>query len=86
MALPLLGGRSCRSCVYRRLFDQAVFCYRYPPVVVVVPTPDGRGGVAVGFQSVYPQVNPDMPCGEYARSESLAAEEVRQSVLGETRQ
>jgi hypothetical protein len=82
----IIGGKSCRSCSHRRIAGQEIFCYRYPPVVLAVPVPGRDGKPTLGFQSVYPQVNPDMPCGEYARSEVLASEEVQTSVLGETRQ
>ena len=84
--MTLIGGRTCRSCSHRRIAGQEVFCYRYPPVALVVPLVDERGKPGFGFQSVYPVVNPDMPCGEYERSEAFATEEVRQSVIGETRQ
>ena len=83
----IIGGRTCRSCMHRKLFGQEVFCYRYPPTVLAVPMVDPRTRQpGVGFQSVYPSVNPDMPCGEYARSDAFASEEVRASVLGETKQ
>jgi hypothetical protein len=48
--------------------------------------PDGRGGMAAGFQSVYPQVDPNMPCGEYARSEVNAKTEIEHAADGATRQ
>jgi hypothetical protein len=82
----IIGGKSCRSCMHRRMAGQETFCYRYPPTVLLVPMPGPKGQVAPGFQSAYPAVNPDMPCGEYARSEVFASEEVQTSVLGETRQ
>lgn len=46
----------------------------------------GRGGMAAGFQSVYPQVDPNMPCGEYARSEVNAKTEIEHAADGATRQ
>jgi hypothetical protein len=82
----IIGGRSCRSCAHRRIAGQNVFCYRYPPSVLAVPVPDAHGKPSLGFQSVYPQVEPSMPCGEYSRSEAFASEEVQREVLGETRQ
>jgi hypothetical protein len=84
--MAIIGGRSCRSCEHRRLTGRETFCYRYPPCVVVVPMPDGRGGMAAGFQSVYPQVDPNMPCGEYARSEVNAKTEIEHAADGATRQ
>jgi hypothetical protein len=83
----IIGGRSCRSCSHRRIAGQEFFCYRYPPVPLAVPMVDPRTKQpCVGFQSVYPSVNPDMPCGEYSRSEAFAAEEVLGRVEVETRQ
>jgi hypothetical protein len=79
----IIGGRSCRSCAHRRIAGQEVFCYRYPPVPMLVPVKDNRGQPGIAFQSVYPSVNPDMPCGEYARSEAFALEETEIAVLGE---
>jgi hypothetical protein len=72
---PIIGGRSCRSCQHRRISGQEIFCYRYPPTTHVVPVPGRDGKPTFGFQSVYPAVNPDAPCGEYLRSEVFAAEE-----------
>jgi hypothetical protein len=42
--------------------------------------------MAAGFQSVYPQVDPNMPCGEYARSEVNAKTEIEHAADGATRQ
>jgi hypothetical protein len=47
--------------------------------------PGPKGQVTPGFQSAYPVVDPDMPCGEYSRSEAFMPGEVRTPVLGETR-
>ena len=73
----LIGAKSCRSCLHRRIAGQEVFCYRYPPTPIAVPTMDAKGKPGIGFQSVYPAINPDMPCGEYARSDLFAAEEAQ---------
>lgn len=81
----IIGGKSCRSCMHRRMAGQETFCYRYPPTVLLVPMPGPKGQVTPGFQSAYPVVDPDMPCGEYSRSEAFMPGEVRTPVLGETR-
>jgi hypothetical protein len=73
----IIGARSCHSCLHRRIAGQEIFCYRYPPAVHVVPVQQPNGKPGFGFQSVYPSVNPDMPCGEYSRSEMFAAEEAQ---------
>jgi hypothetical protein len=69
----LIGGKSCRTCRYshRQAGADGVFCTRYPPQVIVVPTPQG-----MALNSAYPTCNPDVPCGEYLRSDALAAAEV----------
>lgn len=75
--VPIIGGKTCRSCEHRRLESQVVFCYRFPPHVVVVPMPGPNGQVVPGFQSAYPQVNPILTCGEYRRKEEFARDEIR---------
>ncbi len=72
----IIGGKTCRSCEYRRVANGVVFCHRFPPQVMIVPMRDSAGAVSPGFQSVYPAVDPAMPCGEYRRSETFANEEV----------
>lgn len=77
----LIGGRTCRSCEYSRRLDPSpkgpLHCMRYPPQVfaLAVPTPQGS---SVQVNSTYPTVNPDLPCGEYRRSEVRAMDELAQ--------
>lgn len=60
-----------------------LFCLRFPPQVfaVVVPTPQGPG---VRVDATYPAVNPDMPCGEYRRSDARVMDEVSGAPVGST--
>ena len=53
-------------------------------MAVPMRTPEGQSGI--GFQSAYPIVNPELPCGEYRRSEVNAAEEVSGATQGMVRQ
>lgn len=84
MAARIIGGRSCRSCEHSRQIDVAPsppHCLRFPPQVfaVLVPTPKGP---SLQISSTYPTVNPEMPCGEYRRSEAKAMDEVSGPPLG----
>jgi hypothetical protein len=74
----IIGGKTCRSCVYRHLTEPGagVFCKRYPPQILLVPVPGPNGQMQPSIQSAYPTVDPMLPCGEYARSEIFATEEV----------
>lgn len=69
----LIGGRSCRTCRHSHRPDTgaALYCVRYPPQVFVVPSPQG-----LVINSAYPSCNPDVPCGEYDRSDVLASTEI----------
>ena len=78
----IIGANSCRSCAHRRVVDREVFCYRYPPIVLVVPMPGPKGTPIPGFQSCYPRVDPDAPCGEYTHSAVNAAEVVAEATRG----
>lgn len=79
----IIGGRSCRSCEHSRMLDAtgAPHCLRFPPQVfaLLVPTPQGP---SMQINSVYPTVNPDLPCGEYRRSEAKAMDEVSGPPVG----
>jgi hypothetical protein len=41
---------------------QVTFCTRFPPQVAFVP---GDARNMPGLQALYPQVQPDIPCGEW---------------------
>ena len=79
----LIGGRSCRSCEHSRQVNSKgpPHCLRFPPQVfaLLVPTPTGSG---VQVSAAYPTVNPDLPCGEYRRSEARAMDEVSGPPVG----
>lgn len=73
----IIGGKTCRSCVHRHAAAPGqFFCKRYPPQLLLVPTPGPGGQMQATIQSAYPTVNPELPCGEYSRSEVYATEEV----------
>lgn len=74
----IIGGRTCRSCAHRHIAGpgQGIFCKRYPPQVLIVPTPGPNGQIQAMIQSAYPTVNPDLLCGEYSRNETYAMDEV----------
>lgn len=60
------ANRNCRQCRYARSDlvpgQQVLFCTRFPPQVVFVP---GDMRNMPGINAMYPQVQPDIPCGEW---------------------
>lgn len=83
--IPLLGAKSCRSCEYH--FKQpggggVLACRRYPPAVVFIAIPGPDGAPNWITNSVFPPINPDIPCGEYKRNELMAQAELAQSTKG----
>ena len=82
----LIGSKSCRSCEWRAKLNGKLFCRRFPPQNV--------GGLMQGpnsqpvtlFTSSYPEVNADLPCGEYQRNELHASEELSVAASGLTAQ
>lgn len=84
--IGLIGGRSCRTCEHRFVQSQVILCLRYPPTLLLVPMKQPNGEIQPGAQSFYPQVNPDMPCGEYRRNEEYAALEIAAQTQGMARQ
>lgn len=76
MNVALIGGKSCRSCEHRIKMNGIMFCRRYPPQVIQVMR-DTPTGPQLAMNASYPPINPDIPCGEYERSDVNAAEEVR---------
>jgi hypothetical protein len=78
--VSLIGTKSCRSCAHRVKIPQApgvLFCGRFPPqTYVIMMEHQGQAGARATPISSYPQVNPDLPCGEYDRSELNASEEL----------
>jgi hypothetical protein len=78
--MPLIGGKTCSSCEYRIAMNNRMFCGRYPPQIFVVPVVDPIAKATVmAPQSSYPQVNPQLPCGEYKRNDAYAQKEVEMS-------
>jgi len=73
----IIGGKSCRSCEFMVLIGKGIFCRRYPPMAFGLVTPGPQGRPAFTVQSSYPPVNPELPCGEYQRSELNAGAELR---------
>jgi hypothetical protein len=60
-------AKNCRQCKYSRNdlvpgAQQMTFCTRFPPQVVFIPG-DMRNAPQVN--ALYPQVQPDIPCGEW---------------------
>ena len=78
----LIGGKSCRSCEFRLKLHTKLHCRRYPPQNIGGLAPGERGQPVTLFVSSYPETNPDLPCGEYRRSELHAAEELRDAGQG----
>ena len=72
----LIGAKSCRSCEWRWKQGQMIFCRRYPPQAHAFIQGDAAGRQNVVWQASYPIVTPEIPCGEYARSELAGAEEL----------
>jgi hypothetical protein len=77
----IIGGRTCRTCEHSHEIrppggPPQVFCTRFPPQVFALAIPGPRGGSQVNVNATYPLVNPEIPCGEYRRSEVKAMAEV----------
>jgi len=78
----LIGGKSCRSCEFILIVGKGgLFCRRHPPMAFGIAMPGPQGPVLT-VHSSYPPVNPDMPCGEYQRSELNAAAELSEAKPG----
>lgn len=63
----LIRLKSCTRCKYGEASpgDGLIECRRYPPTVIPVPfQKDGRQGLMM--QAIFPRVNPDLHCGEWA--------------------
>lgn len=63
----LIRLKSCTRCKHGEASpgDGLIECRRYPPTVVPVPfQKDGRQGLMM--QAIFPRVNPDLHCGEWA--------------------
>lgn len=60
-----MTGKTCYACEHRVLLHEQVFCRRFPPQVYGGVAADADGSAKLIFNSHYPMVNPEMPCGEY---------------------
>ncbi len=72
----LIGSKSCRSCEWRAKLHSKLFCRRFPPQNIGGLMPGPNGQPITVFTSSYPEVNADLPCGEYKRNELHASEEL----------
>jgi hypothetical protein len=85
----IIGDKTCFSCAYRVIDGKNIYCRRYPPTVILVPSYTADGHPAMGLQSSYPIVNPNWPCGEYHRNPIFRREELEIHMAqadGETKQ
>lgn len=75
--MNIIGGKTCRSCEFKLVVAQNIFCRRYPPTTLIVPQSMPDGKIVPSVQSAFPPVNPDNPCGEYRRNDLYAADELK---------
>ncbi len=73
----LIGSKSCRSCEWRLKMHGKLFCRLNPPQNIGGVVPGPRGEPVTVFVSSYPEVNADVPCGQYQRNHEYANEEMR---------
>lgn len=72
----LIGAKSCRTCEFRHKQGNMIFCTRNPPQIYATVTVNTVHGPQPAPVASYAPVNPDIPCGEYRRSEAFATQEV----------
>jgi hypothetical protein len=84
----LIGAKSCRSCEHRVKLKEIpgkMFCRRFPPQVYGGVVPDATGRPALLWGATYPEINPDLPCGEYHRNDAHAGEEMAEAAKAAVR-
>lgn len=58
----------CASCEFAHRIPAGLRCLRNPPTVHLVPITESLAGISpqLGVQGIWPPVDPDNWCGEYA--------------------
>ena len=69
MTVPTITQSGCKNCRFSAAGNNGQRECRFgPPTANAVMAPNGKGGVGVmAVVSVWPQMQPDMKCGQYQR-------------------
>ena len=58
----LIKNKVCKNCTYREIDKGGMFCHANPPHTYPVPRALPDGTQAIGFMTIWPQVQPDTGC------------------------